>query len=173
MSGSRNETLYGENIDFSGKAIPGPTITTDGQLLVGSTSAPNIRPGFLTSTDGSVTITPTAPDADNMNIDLSASVMSITITSLDNTDSPYTVLSTDVYMSCDVTSGVLTIELPDAPSTERVFYVKDAAGNSAANNITITTVGGVVTIDGATSFVMNTDFESVSLIFNGTSYEVF
>lgn len=103
--------------------------------------------------------------------DLGAQVISLT--ALDNTDSPYTVLSTDYYMTCDVSSGVLTIELPNGPTTGRTFIVKDAGGDSATNNITITTVGGVVTIDGGTTFVMNTDYESVSLVFNGTSYEVF
>lgn len=97
----------------------------------------------------------------------------ITITALDNTDSPYTVLLSDYYMSCDTTSGVLTVNLPNAPTTGTVFIVKDSAGTADTNNITITTVGGVVTIDGATTYVMNTEYESASLVFNGTSYEVF
>ena len=96
-----------------------------------------------------------------------------TVTSLDNTDSPYTVLATDQYLSCDVSSGALTIELPNAPSTGTFYMVKDAAGNSSTFNITVTTVGGVVTIDGTTSFVMNTDYEAGNFMFNGTSYEVF
>lgn len=97
----------------------------------------------------------------------------ITITSLDNTDSPYTVLSTDYYLSCDVTSGVLSIEMPNAPDTGKVYVVKDSAGNASSFNITVTTAGGVVTIDGSTSFVLNTDYEAAQFVFNGTSYEVF
>jgi len=95
------------------------------------------------------------------------------ITFLDNTDSPYTVLAADQYMSCDVSSGVLTIDLPDTTTTGRLFIVKDEGGDAATNNITITTTGGAVLIDGATTFVMNTDYEAVSLVWNGTSYSVY
>jgi hypothetical protein len=97
----------------------------------------------------------------------------ITITLLDDTDSAYTVLTTDYYLSCDVSAGVLVINLANAPTTGRVIIVKDSTGSAASFNITVTTVGGVVTIDGATTFVMNTAYESSSFVFNGTSYEIF
>lgn len=97
----------------------------------------------------------------------------ITITSLDNGDTPYTVLTTDYYMSCDMSLGVLTIRLPNAPTTGKVFIVKDSSGDAATSNITVTTVGGAVTIDGATSRVMSIDYEALQFVFNGTSYEVF
>jgi hypothetical protein len=97
----------------------------------------------------------------------------IDITSLSDADSPYTVLSTDYYMSCDVSLGVLTINLPDAPTTGRVYIVKDSGGDANTNNITVTTVSGVVTIDGSISRVMSTDYENLQFVFNGTSYEVF
>jgi len=97
----------------------------------------------------------------------------LTVTAIDDTDSPYDVLTTDHYLSCDVSGGILTVRMPNAPSTGKVFIVKDSGGDAATNNITVTTVGGVVTIDGATTFVMNTDFEAANFIFNGTSYEVY
>lgn len=89
------------------------------------------------------------------------------------TGAPYVVLSTDYYISCDVTGGVITINLPNAPTTKRLFVMKDKVGLAATSNITITTVGGAVNIDGATSYVMATNYQSIQLIFNGTSYEVF
>ena len=97
----------------------------------------------------------------------------LSITALDNTDSPYAVLDADEYLSCDVSGGVLTIQLPNAPTTGRIIIVKDSGGDAATSNITVTTVGGVVTIDGATSFVMNTNYQAANFIFNGTSYEVY
>jgi hypothetical protein len=106
-------------------------------------------------------------------VTLTGGPSSLTITALNDGDSAYTVLSTDVYMTCDVSSGVLEIDFPNAPDTGRVYYVKDATGSAATNNITLTTVGGVVTIDGGTSFVMNSDFQSTSLIFTGSAYEIF
>ena len=97
----------------------------------------------------------------------------ISITALDNTDTPYTVLTTDYYLSCDMSAGVLSVKLPDAPSTGRIFVVKDNSGDAATSNLTVTTVTGAVTIDGSTSFIMNTDYEAANFVFNGTSYEVY
>jgi|SRR5215831_2276171 len=87
--------------------------------------------------------------------------------------SPYVAIGTDNFISVDSTGGPITIELPNAPATGRAFRIKDRAGTAAANNITITTVGGVVLIDGATTFVMNTAFESVSLLFGSGVYQAF
>jgi hypothetical protein len=88
-------------------------------------------------------------------------------------DSPYTALATDYYIGADVTGGAITVRLPNAPATGRVFVVKDKAGLAAGANITVTTVGGIVLIDGAATFVMNTAYESAMVIFNGSAYEVF
>lgn len=97
----------------------------------------------------------------------------VSVIEIDDTDSPYTVLSSDYYISANSTGGVISVLFPDAPATGRVFIVKDATGTAGTNNITLTTVGGTVLIDGATSFVMNTAYESVSVIFVVDHYEVF
>lgn len=49
--------LYADNVDFSGNVEQTKQITADGQLFIGSTAAPNIKSGFLGSTDGSITWT--------------------------------------------------------------------------------------------------------------------
>ncbi len=54
MAGFSNDTVYADNVDFSGGKSP--TVTTDGQLLIGSTAAPNIRVGNITAGAG-VTVT--------------------------------------------------------------------------------------------------------------------
>lgn len=57
MPGFDNNVLYAANVDFSnGYPVTGQ-ITQDGQLLIGSTAFPNIVAGFITSTDGSITVT--------------------------------------------------------------------------------------------------------------------
>lgn len=86
---------------------------------------------------------------------------------------PYVVLSTDEYLSVDCSGMAITVNLPNAPATGRSYIIKDRTGNAFTNNITVTTVGGVVDIDGATTFVMNTNFEAIQVLFNGTSYEIF
>lgn len=170
MAGFDNEVLNAINWDFRGVTPVVAQVTAQGQLPIGTGGSPSIEVGTLTSPNGSVTIGYSSP-----NITLEASGAASSITSLTDADSPYTVLSTDYYMSCDVSGGTLTIELPDAPTTNRVFVIKDATGSAGTNNITITTVGGVVNIDGATSFTMNTNFQATQIIFNTTSsaYEVF
>lgn len=56
-SGFTNDVMHAENVDFSGGFPVAPQVTANGQLLIGSTVAPNIRVGTLASGDGSVTIT--------------------------------------------------------------------------------------------------------------------
>ncbi len=56
MAGFDNDTMYADNVDFSGSLTPGPTVTLNGQLLIGSTAAPNIRVATLTAGAG-ITIT--------------------------------------------------------------------------------------------------------------------
>ena len=55
--GFDNSTLYCTNVDFRGILPVENQMTQDGQLLIGSATAPQIRSGFLTSLDSSVTIT--------------------------------------------------------------------------------------------------------------------
>lgn len=87
--------------------------------------------------------------------------------------SPYVVLTTDDYLGVNSSSIPITVELPNTTTTGRVWSIKDSTGSSGTNNITVTTVGGAVNIDGATTFVMNTAYEAINVIFNGTSYEIF
>jgi len=97
----------------------------------------------------------------------------VAITSVTNGASPYTVLSTDEFLACQTSGGVITIKLPNAPTTGRVITIKDSNGAAATSNISITTVGGAVTIDGQTTYTMSTNYQSISVIFDGSNYEVF
>lgn len=57
MSGFTNDIVVAENVDFSGGHPVTGKVTSNGQLLIGATVAPNIRVGNLHSSDGSITIT--------------------------------------------------------------------------------------------------------------------
>ncbi len=141
-----------------------PDLTQNGQILIGKGSsrpvAATLTPGAgisITNGAGSITINSTGSTA-------------ITITPVST--SPYLVSDSDYFLSVN-TSIPITIQLPNAPSTGRVFVIKDATGNSQVKNITVTTVGGSVTIDGAASYLIGNNYKSIQVIFNGTAYEVF
>jgi hypothetical protein len=87
---------------------------------------------------------------------------------------PYSAVSgTDYYISVNTASTANTINLPNAPKTNEIFVVKDRSGNASTNNITVTTPGGAVLFDGSTSFVIDSNYGSIQVIFNGTNYEVY
>ncbi len=96
-----------------------------------------------------------------------------TLTYTNVTTTPYVVLTTDEYLSVDTSALAITIQLPNAATLGRAYIVKDRTGAAATRNITVTTVGGAVNIDGATTFVMNTNYQSINIIGNGTTYEVY
>lgn len=86
---------------------------------------------------------------------------------------PYTVQLTDTFLGVDTTTLSITIRLPNAPATGRVYVIKDIIGLATLRNITVTTVGGTVLIENATAFIMNTSLEAIQVLFNGTKYLVF
>ena len=57
MPGFDNQTMFADNVDFTGNVEVAATVTTDGQLLIGSTVAPNIRVGTLSASGGIVITT--------------------------------------------------------------------------------------------------------------------
>lgn len=74
MAGFRNDTMFANNVDFTGSISVSPQVTSNGQLLIGSTVAPNIRVGSLTSTAGTITIT---VGAGTINLDLAGGTTAI------------------------------------------------------------------------------------------------
>lgn len=84
---------------------------------------------------------------------------------------PYTVLAIDAVLGIDTSALAITIKLPNAASQSgQTYYIKDAFGDAGTHNITVTTVGGAVLIDSATSIILNTNFESITVLWNGTEY---
>lgn len=63
MAGFSRDTVYADNVDFTGSTQPTPQVLSNGQLLIGSAVAPNIRVATLTAgpgvniTNGAGTIT--------------------------------------------------------------------------------------------------------------------
>lgn len=84
----------------------------------------------------------------------------------------YTVTNSDHYILVDSTSGPVTITLPSAvglDAKERV--IKDWKGTSAMNAITIATTSSQ-TIDGATNFVLSSNYTALSIVPDGANWSI-
>jgi hypothetical protein len=160
--------MWSDNVDFSGAVIPTTTITLDGQLLIGSTAAPHIRVNTLTAGNGINIIN------GNGSITIAANDSAFAYTNVTHAQSPYTVLAGDEYISVDASAGVVSLLFPNAPTANRTWIVKDRTGSASTNNISITTVGGTVTIDGQTTYKLTSNYSSIQILANATpNYEVY
>lgn len=77
--------------------------------------------------------------------------------------------TTDYEVVVNKTSGAATtVNLPASPATGLAYIIKDGKGDAATNNITVTPNAG--NIDGSSTFVMSTNFQSQAFIYNGTQW---
>jgi hypothetical protein len=95
-------------------------------------------------------------------------------TNVTHAESPYTILSTDYYISVDCSGGAVQLNFPNAPTFKQLWIVKDRTGSAATSNITLTTPGGAVTFDGLTTYTMNSNYQAINLLANSApTYEVY
>ena len=79
--------------------------------------------------------------------------------------------SVDVLVVNKTAAQATTVTLPPAPITVgKPFTIKDGKGDANVNNITITPSSG--TIDGQASYVMEFNYDSKTVMFNGTEWNV-
>jgi hypothetical protein len=83
------------------------------------------------------------------------------------TTTPFTADLTDYYLAVDVPTAASVI-LPVSP-TGTVFVIKDIDGDAVTNPITVT---ASTTIDGSANAVINSNYGSITLIFNGTEWNI-
>lgn len=82
-----------------------------------------------------------------------------------------TVANTDYIIAIKKTVGAATtVNLMTTPATATQIVIKDAKGDAAANNITITPAAG--NIDGAGTYVINTNFGSAWISYSGSEWLV-
>jgi hypothetical protein len=99
----------------------------------------------------------------------STSPPTITATTVNFAQSPYTVLPTDYILEVDTTGGIVVINPIAVAGATKPLEIKDAAGNAATNNVQIN-----ATIEGQTPYLIDSNFGSVTIRPNGgkTAYEV-
>ena len=95
---------------------------------------------------------------------------SLTVTVLNA--ATYTIVDADnlLHITYTSTAAVTALTIPTAQAlVGRKIIFKDAGGNASTNNITIVTEGGEL-IDGQATYVMNSNYESITLYSDGTNW---
>ena len=143
----------------------GPTGDTGPINATGPTGASSTVTGPTGATGAASTVTgPTGIDGATGPTGPAAPLtVPVTIT----TTTPYTALPSDYVIGVNV-AGPSVIDLPSSP-TGTIYYIKDVSGNALINTITIQ---DVALIDGSSNAVINSDYGSLTFVFNGTEWSL-
>lgn len=79
---------------------------------------------------------------------------------------------TDYYLGCNTSSPVL-LNLPDAAlaGSGKMLIIKDETGQAGTNAITID-ASGTQLIDGQSTYLLNVNYESVSIVSDGNNWSI-
>lgn len=128
-------TMFADNVSFDGTETPGK-VTANGQLLIGSSVAPNIRVGTLTSADSSVTIT-----NGNGTIDLSVPASDSGIQTINGDTGSITGSTVTIFANNATNNSGSSIKFVNS-GTVSTLNVTDAFENTliglGAGNLTLT-----------------------------------
>ena len=91
------------------------------------------------------------------------SLSDVPVTLID--EATYVPSATEYFLGV-IFDGQVTVTLP-AGTLGKVYIVKDSVGDAQANPITVTG-----SIDGLTSYVINVDWASVTLVYNGIEWNI-
>ena len=87
-----------------------------------------------------------------------------------NSATNYTVLDDDVIINITDTSSrrIVTLPAPSSTNIGKFFIVKDASGVASRNTIVVSSSFG--NIDGATNYILRSNYESVIFYSDGSNY---
>lgn len=154
-------TLGAETITLDGTS----SLSTRNTTILGSTSPWLLGTGTYSSTH--ITYTNTIAVAAGLTkVSLAPLVAEggqiVKVTTVSTT---YPVVNTDYLISAN-TGTAYTVTLPASPLVGRTFIIKDSSGNAGSNTLTVS--GNGVNINGAATFPINTNFQSLTVVYDGT-----
>ena len=100
---------------------------------------------------------------------LQTTIKGAIIESVASKSSAYTT-NYDRNIVCYTTSSAFTVTLQSSPPIGMLVAIIDGSGNAATNNITI--AGNGQNINGSSTYVLNLNYASVELIYNGSQWNV-
>jgi hypothetical protein len=86
--------------------------------------------------------------------------LSLKVVSIDDSDSPYSILASDYTIRADATSGAVTVNLPAATGSGRIIRIKKL--DASANVVTLA-AAAAETIDGAASASLTAQYSTLSV----------
>ena len=174
MPGFNNGVVWGDNVRFDGAGYPGQ-VTTDGQLLIGSTALPNIRVSTLSVGPG-IAVTNGAGS-----ITLSTNTGGFAWHEITSATNPNNLLKQNGYVTKG--AGVVTFLLPTSASVGDTFTIA-GYGNlwtitqNALQSITLGSQSSAIGVGGSVSatqvrdsitlvcVTLNTEFQIISGVGN-------
>jgi hypothetical protein len=144
---------------------------TSGTLIVTRNSVTVSAADLVNLAQGSDMVS-SSYDTDNDGVvDYSESQKVSNVTSIDDGDSPYSVLSTDKTILVDCSSAAVTVTLPAASSNSgKVLEIKDLLGDAGSNNITISPTSTDVIEGTNSSLVINKPFTFCKVYSDGSKW---
>ncbi len=131
--------------------------------------SPNLSNNFVLSAGPGISLT-----SISNGIQIAATDAAFSYKSVIFAMSPYTVLVSDYFLSVDSSAGAVTLLFPNVPVALQTWVVKDRTGNALANNVTLTTPGGLDLLDGSATYLLDDNFEAIQILANPSlNYELF
>jgi len=150
MAGFDNDVVYGSNVDFSGGSPVTGKMTTDGQLLIGSTSTPNIKVGILSPPAAGITVNYNDPNLELALADDLAALEGLATTGLATrtASNTWTTRTIAEGTGIDVTNGdgvsgnpTIAFDVTEVTALATSYLTDDAMSAVPAANV-LTVAGG-------------------------------